>query len=219
MASAPDTRACQGSSFIPRDLWQRACRPSGLSQHRPLRQPPPQRWPASSAQADASCPPAKQTPQQDSEWQFQQGAQRFVHGRACQPLNIVSTVVLRANRVGHANRCLGAAVGLSPLLKQARGRSAAERKGVESMMVPKLLQASEGLASQIAKINELAYTCVRRRRATATHTSSCAERCPLTVPPSPGICAQVVVRRVQPRRRQGAGPQVPPSLPGGGSKV
>ena len=37
MASAPDTRVCHGSSFIPRGLWQRACRSSGISQHRSLR--------------------------------------------------------------------------------------------------------------------------------------------------------------------------------------
>ena len=92
-ASGPDSRVCHGSSFIPEDLCPRACSPSGLRQHRPLRQPPPQRWPAASAQADASSTPAKQTYQQDSEWQFQQGFKRQV---CCwKPRSIVSNVSSR----------------------------------------------------------------------------------------------------------------------------
>ena len=79
------------------------------------------------------------------------------------------------------------------------------------------IEATEGLASQIAKINELAYTCAAPGRAllpiplttraleTDARKNSCSK--------------QVLVRRVQPRRWQGAGPQVPPPLPRAGNKV
>jgi len=84
------------------------------------------------------------------------------------------------------------------------------------------IQATEDLASQIAKINELAYTCVF---------------CPAhaTAPPLPPQCgggcasdrlacgncmrAQVLFWRVQPGRWQGACPQVPAPDPGAGDKV
>ena len=74
------------------------------------------------------------------------------------------------------------------------------------------IEATEGLASQIAKINELAYTCAA------------------PIPPIPFTAGldtdagtpartQVLFWRVQPGRWEGAGPEVPPPLPGAGSKV
>ena len=54
------------------------------------------------------------------------------------------------------------------------------------------IEATESLASQIAKINELAYTCVRHCRPRA----ECGECCPLDHAPLWLLCAQVVVRRV-----------------------
>ena len=79
------------------------------------------------------------------------------------------------------------------------------------------IEATESLASQIAKINELAYTC-----------AAAPARALLPIPLTAGaldtdagehLPEQVLVWRVQPRRWQGAGPQVPPPLPGAGNKV
>ena len=79
------------------------------------------------------------------------------------------------------------------------------------------IEATEGLASQIAKINELAYTCAAPGRALLPIplTTSALE----TDARKNSCSKQVLVRRVQPRRWQGAGPQVPPPLPRAGSKV
>ena len=79
------------------------------------------------------------------------------------------------------------------------------------------IEATESLASQIAKINELAYTC-----------AAAPARALLPIPLTAGaldthtdehLPEQVLIWRVQPRRWQGAGPQVPPPLPGAGNKV
>ena len=64
-------------------------------------------------------------------------------------LDIVSSVVLRANRVGHANRCIGSAVDLGQLIDKALKMSGAERKDAAPALLPKLLQASEGLAKNV----------------------------------------------------------------------
>ena len=64
-------------------------------------------------------------------------------------LQLVITVVLRANRVGHANRCIGAAIKLQQQLKKVVALSAAERSAIRSSTLPNILQASESLAKQL----------------------------------------------------------------------
>ena len=78
------------------------------------------------------------------------------------------------------------------------------------------IEATEGLASQIAKINELAYTCAAPARALLPIPLTAGA---LDTDAGKHLPEQVLVWRVQPRRWQGAGPQVPPPLPGAGNKV
>ena len=64
-------------------------------------------------------------------------------------LDMVSTVVLRANRVGHANRCIGAGVDLQLLIDKTLKMPEAERKDAAPALLPKLLQAGEALAKNL----------------------------------------------------------------------
>jgi len=64
-------------------------------------------------------------------------------------LDAVAVVVMRANRIGHVNRCIAAAVNLSRKLDQAIKLSPEERKSRAQVLLPNFTQASEGLAGQI----------------------------------------------------------------------
>ena len=66
-------------------------------------------------------------------------------------LRLVCISMLRANRVGQANRCLGSAVSLLELLDKALMLPAGpERLSKADTLVPKLIQASESLAAGLA---------------------------------------------------------------------
>ena len=60
---------------------------------------------------------------------------------------LVSIAMLRANRVGHANRCIGTCVSLIQLVDKAlKTKAGTERSLAGATLVPKLTQASETLA-------------------------------------------------------------------------
>lgn len=63
-------------------------------------------------------------------------------------LRLVGVTMLRANRVGHANRCIGMCVRLLGLVDSALKTKpgSAERTTAEQVLVPKLAQASAALA-------------------------------------------------------------------------
>merc|ERR1740130_1064543 len=72
------------------------------------------------------------------------------------------------------------------------------------------------VAVRVVKINELAYTCAAPARALLPLPLTAGA---LDTDAVKRLPKQVFVWRVQPRRWQGAGPQVPPPLPGAGNKV
>ena len=61
-------------------------------------------------------------------------------------LRLVCVAMLRANRVGHANRCLGTAVNLLGLLEKALKTKPGTDRAVAGTTLSKLAQASEALA-------------------------------------------------------------------------
>lgn len=63
--------------------------------------------------------------------------------------SLITTTMLRANRLGHVNRCIGAIIGLEALLQQVLSVPVARRTSLSSSLVPKLIQAGEDLSKNI----------------------------------------------------------------------
>lgn len=63
--------------------------------------------------------------------------------------NLVSIIMLRANRLGHTNRCIGSVVGLESLLKKVLGIPQSQRSESGSTLIPKVIQACEDLSKTI----------------------------------------------------------------------
>jgi hypothetical protein len=64
-------------------------------------------------------------------------------------LNLVSVGMLRANRLGHVNRCIGAVIGLESLLQKILSLAPDQKATQGSVLAPKLIQAGEDLAKNI----------------------------------------------------------------------
>jgi hypothetical protein len=64
-------------------------------------------------------------------------------------LNLVSVGMLRANRLGHVNRCIGAVIGLDALLQKVLSLKHDQKLPQGSVLAPKLIQAGEDLSKNI----------------------------------------------------------------------
>lgn len=63
--------------------------------------------------------------------------------------HLVSMSMLRANRLGHTNRCIGTAISLESLLVKALKVSKADRVEEGKVLIPKLVQVGEELAKTV----------------------------------------------------------------------
>eukprot|EP01033_Poteriospumella_lacustris_P010457 gene10460-7435_t len=64
-------------------------------------------------------------------------------------LNLTSLTMLRANRLGHTNRCIGTAISLEKMLESILKLSVEDRVAKGEVMIPKLLQLTDDLAKTI----------------------------------------------------------------------
>ena len=64
-------------------------------------------------------------------------------------LSLVTISMLRANRLGHVNRCIGATIGLDTLLTKVLGLDHMRRSLEGGALVPKLIQSGEDLSKNI----------------------------------------------------------------------
>jgi thiol-disulfide isomerase/thioredoxin len=64
-------------------------------------------------------------------------------------MNLTSLTMLRANRLGHTNRCIGTAINLEKMLESIVKMSSEDIKSKGDVMIPKLLQLTEELAKTI----------------------------------------------------------------------
>jgi hypothetical protein len=64
-------------------------------------------------------------------------------------MHLVTMSMLRANRLGHTNRCIGTAISLESLLVKALKVSRADRTEEGKVLIPKLVQVGEELAKTI----------------------------------------------------------------------
>lgn len=65
-------------------------------------------------------------------------------------LNLVSISMLRSNRLGHTNRCIGIAIGLETLLQKILQIPADQRQQQGLTLIPKLIQSGEELSKNFA---------------------------------------------------------------------
>lgn len=65
-------------------------------------------------------------------------------------LALVTLVMLRSNRVGHTNRCIGMVISLDSLLEKVLKVPLNQRADKAAVMMPKLIQLSEDLAKTLA---------------------------------------------------------------------
>ena len=63
--------------------------------------------------------------------------------------NLVSIIMLRANRLGHTNRAIGVVIGLESLLKKVLAIPLERRQAEGATLIPKLMQIGEELSKTI----------------------------------------------------------------------
>lgn len=64
-------------------------------------------------------------------------------------LNVVSVSLLKANRVGHANRCIAATLKLLSMVDKVISLEPTQRSAKQASLLPSLLQASQALADNL----------------------------------------------------------------------